>query len=370
MIAVSIAHAAVAQAPSAAQPAPATTPPAPAAAPAPAAQPALAAAPPAPAAQSAPAATPAPAAAPVASAPYASEPQNPADALGLEPEWYGWQILVMDMVALTGGVLVGAANDGSEAQQRGDVIAMSWGFGMVGSLAVHGAHENGALGLAGFGARLLLPPLGAAFGVAGHCLGVGGDDPCSADGGTWGFVGGMVLASAIDIALISHERKSQLLRASQHTWYGWQMLIIDGLALGTGLGVMIGTDKDDRTKNAGALIVLPWLVGMGVSPWVHAFHGRIGIAFASLGLRALVPAIGAIGGIAGNCAASGTEMRCTKEGAVWGVFFGTMVTAAFDIGVLAYERNPPAEQAQPATAVMPYILPTNDGVSAGLAATF
>lgn len=303
-------------------------------------------------------------------APPYVEPQNPADALGLEPQWYGWQILVMDMVAFTSGVLAGAANDGSDAQQRGDVIATSWGFGMVGSMAVHGAHENGVLGLGGFAARLLLPPIGAVFGVAGHCLGVGGDDPCSADGGTWGFVSGMVVASAIDIALISNEYKSQLLRASQHSWYGWQMLIIDGLALGTGLSVMIGADNDDRTKNGAALLSLPWLIGMGVSPWVHAFHGRIGLAFASLGLRALVPAIGAVGGIAGNCAASGTEMRCTKEGAVWGLFFGSMVTAAFDIGVLAYERNPPPEQRQPATAVMPYIIPANDGVSAGLAATF
>jgi hypothetical protein len=272
----------------------------------------------------------------------------------------------MDIAAITGGVLVGAANDGSDAQARGDAIASAWGLGMVGSLAVHSAHENGVLGLAGLGARLLLPPLGAVLGVAGHCLGVGGDDPCSADGGTWGFVGGMALASVLDLALFANEHRSQLLRASQHDWYGWKMLIIDGAALATSVGLTLGQDHDDRTKNGGTLLAVPWLLGMAASPWVHAFHGRIGLAFASLGLRALVPAFGAVGGIAGYCAASGTETRCTKEGAVWGIFGGTLVVAAFDIGVLAYERVPPKEQ----VSVMPYVVPNGSGVSAGLSGAF
>src|SRR5689334_3592100 len=51
--------------------------------------------------------------------------------------WFGYELLLMDAAALGGGLLVGSANDGSDWQRTGDVIASAWGLGMVGGFAVH-----------------------------------------------------------------------------------------------------------------------------------------------------------------------------------------------------------------------------------------
>jgi hypothetical protein len=280
-----------------------------------------------------------------------------------EREWFGYQILLMDGAALAGGLLVGSQSEGTDRRQTGDVIGSTYAFGMIGSFALHAAHENTALGLAGTGARLLLPPIGAVLGVGVQCIAVGGDDPCSAAGGRGGFVFGMITASLIDSIGFARAETYDPSEATEgeRRWYGYQTLVIDGAALATGLAFTLGRKHPDRTDDGARMLVAPYAIGILVSPWVHAFHGRIGVAFASLGLRALVPAIAAIPGITTNCAASGAEKYCIKEGAVWGLFAGSLLIAAIDIGALSFERISPAERESASTMIMPYVMPTEDG---------
>jgi hypothetical protein len=293
-------------------------------------------------------------------APHSGEPVRAT--VAPERRWFGYQILLMDAAAIGGGLLVGSQSDGSDRRQTGDVIASAYGFGMIGSFAVHAAHENTALGLAGTGARLLLPPIGAVLGVGVHCIGVGGDDPCSAAGGRGGFVVGMIAASLIDSLALARAETFDPSEAveGERVWYGYQTLVIDGAALATSLAFTLGRKHPDRTDNGARMLAAPYLFGFLVSPWVHAFHGRIGVAFASLGLRAIAPALAALPGITTNCAASGAERFCIKEGAVWGLFAGSLLVAAIDIGALSFERVSPAER-QSATMLLPYVMPTEDG---------
>ena len=284
-----------------------------------------------------------------------------------ESVWYSHQLLLMDAAAIGGGVLVGAFNDGSDRQQAGDVIASAWGLGAVGSMAVHSAHENAALGLAGVSVRLLLPPVAAVLGVAGQCVATAGDDDCTAQGGRGGFVLGMVGASLIDAFAFGRTVPERVDEPKElRRWYGYQTLVIDGAALAGSLALTVGRERSDRTDNGARMLALPYLIGFLVSPWVHAFHGRVGTAFGSLALRALAPALGAVAGLSGLCAASGSEKRCQKEGAVWGLFAGALLVAAIDIGAMSYETVDPAESA---ALVVPFVAPLDDGVIAGLSGT-
>lgn len=276
-------------------------------------------------------------------------------------KWFGYEIMLVDAASLAGGLLVGSANEGSDRQQAGDVIATTYGFGMIGAFSVHAAHDNAALGLAGTSARLLLPPIGAVLGVAGNCLAVAGEDPCSAAGGRGGFVFGMITASLLDSLAFARAETYDPSEAveGERVWYGYQTLFIDGAALGASLALTLGRKHPDRYDDGVRMVGFPYLVGFLVSPWVHAFHGRIGTAFGSFGLRALVPALGVVPGIIAACAASGTEPRCTKEGAMWGIFGGSLLMAAIDIGAMSFERVPPAKSAR--TSILPYIMPSEDG---------
>jgi hypothetical protein len=275
--------------------------------------------------------------------------------------WFGYEILLMDAAALGGGLLVGSANDGNDWQQTGDVIASTWGIGMIGSFAVHAAHQNAPLGFAGTGARLLLPPIGAVLGVGVQCIAVAGERPCSAAGGRGGFVAGMIGATLLDsLAFARAEVDDPDARIEgERVWYGYQTLMIDGAALAASLAFTIGRKHPDRTDDGARMLAFPYLTGFLVSPWVHAFHGRIGVAFASLGLRAIAPAVATLPGIIGKCASSGGERFCIKEGVVWGLFGGTLLVAAIDIGALSFERTSKADMAS--TSVLPFVTPSEDG---------
>lgn len=306
---------------------------------------------------------------PAPAAPAATTTAAPVEhtTVGAGRTWYGYQVLLVDAAALGAGLAVGSANEGNDWQQRGDVIATTWGLGMVGAFAVHAAHENPALGLAGMASRLLLPPMGAVLGVGVQCIAVGGERPCSAAGGRGGFVAGMLGAIALDsLAFARAEPEAPLPpSADRRIWYGYQTLVIDGAALAAGLAFTIGREHPDRSDDAARMLVFPYLVGFLVSPWVHAVHGRVGVAFGSFALRALVPALGALPGMAGYCAASGSETRCSKEGALWGIFGGALLMSAIDIGTMSFEHVSPAELEE--ASVTPFLLPVEHGALAGIA---
>jgi hypothetical protein len=280
--------------------------------------------------------------------------------------WYGYEILLSDAASLGLGLAAAAVSDGNDHQQQGDAAAITWGAGAVGATAVHAAHQNSRLGLAGLGGRLALPPLGALLGVATNCIGKP-DKPCSADGARFGFVVGLSGAVLLD-SLVFARARPEADNSPTRTWYGWKTLFIDGAALGAAISVAASKPNFDRGDTGAALAIIPFTAGILVAPWMHVFHGRIGLAFASLGLRALTPAFGAVAGIAGFCAASGSEKRCTNEGALYGLFFGTLLIAAVDIGALSYERTP-TTTARASTTLVPFILPTSTGATAGLTGT-
>jgi hypothetical protein len=279
--------------------------------------------------------------------------------------WYGWQILATDAASIAVGLGVGAAS-GDEGNRRfGDTVGTAWGLGMVGSLSVHAAHESAGRALAGVGYRALVPPTVALVGLGFGCLLSGIADHCASDSARWGFVLGALGTSALDVGLLAYPRRA----TEPRSWYGWQSLVIDGASLTAGAIVTVRRDEPDRRKRIGGLAVLPYVTGLLISPWVHVFHGRWGTALGSLALRAFAPALGALVGLAGYCAATGGTDECTADGAVYGLLGGTVLTAGIDIGLLSHERSEPAH-ASTTGAVMPYLTPHQDGLRSGISGTF
>jgi hypothetical protein len=280
-----------------------------------------------------------------------------------EPRWYGWQILATDVSSLAIGLGIGAASKDQGDRRFGDVVGAAWALGSIGSISVHAAHEDPGMALAGLGGRMLLPPLISVIGLGMGCLASDLRDNCASDSARWSFAFGALGASALDIGLFARER-----RHDQHHWYGWQSLIIDSAALGAGIIAFERSHEVDRDERFANVVAFPYLIGFLISPWVHAFHGRWGVALGSLGMRLLLPGVGAVAGLMGYCAATGGVGGCIPDGALYGLLGGTLITEAIDIGLLAQERVEPADAH--ATAFTPYITPSADGWKAGLAASF
>jgi hypothetical protein len=280
-------------------------------------------------------------------------------------DWYGWQILATDASALALGLAIGAASDDQGNRRFGDAVASAWGLGMLGSLSVHAAHDNGGRGLAGMGYRLVAPPVVSVIGLGFGCLLSSIADNCASDSARWGFALGAIGTTALDVGLLAYERRP----AEPREWYGWQALVIDGAALTAGVIATVRRDEPDRRKRIGGLAVLPYVIGVLISPWVHAFHGRWGTALGSLALRAFAPALGVLAGLAGYCAASGGADECTGDGAVYGLLAGTILTATIDIALMSHESVDVSRTRASAGAVTPYVAPHADGLRAGIAGT-
>jgi len=294
---------------------------------------------------------------------HAAPAPAPAPAPAVAGGWYGWQILATDASALAIGLAIGAASDDQGNRRFGNVLGSAWGLGMLGSLSVHAAHDNGPRGLAGMGYRLMVPPVVSVIGLGFGCLLSGIADNCASDSARWSFALGAAATTALDVGLLAHERRP----AEPREWYGWQTLVIDGAALTAGVIVTLRRDEPDRRKRIAGLAVLPYVTGLLISPWVHAFHGRWGTALGSLGLRAFAPALGTLAGLSGYCAASGGADACIADGAVYGLLAGTILTATIDIGLMSHE---PAEQTRASAGTMtPYVAPHSDGLRAGIAGT-
>lgn len=129
---------------------------------------------------------------------------------------------------------------------------------------------------------------------------------------------------AVSPGPIAHGR-APAREARSNDWYGWQNLLVDG----------------------GAVVVTPLqpLVGLGAyvvgSPIVHAAHGRVGTAAASLGLRLGLPVASALTVYAlsdrdTHCGDFGcrSELYALLAGGV-----GMLAAAAIDDVVLAWEKR-------------------------------
>jgi hypothetical protein len=165
----------------------------------------------------------------------------------------------------------------------------------------------------------------------------------------------------------------------QTTFYGYQTLATDGVALALMLPAMLSKESPTRQGfGVGALT----MYGLG-APIVHFSHGHVGKGFLDLGLRVALPiallyAGAGLGSLSGPCssnAGSTTSPGCPSGesfnldgpvilGAIAGFFIGVIGASSIDAGILARESAPPdaatpppprswTSSLQPAVGVVP-----------------
>jgi hypothetical protein len=162
-------------------------------------------------------------------------------------------------------------------------------------------------------------------------------------------------------------------RATESSWYGWQVMIADAASI-----AMMGSGLAARNAPIGYLGLGGYLVA---APIVHGAHGRVGVGFASFGLRAGLPMVGAMLGYAaaGSCSREEQEklLGCFFHGwgeAVAGGLVGAAGAVVIDAALLAHETRPiaqPREDGIPkVTSVSPSYDPRTRSAALGLGGTF
>jgi hypothetical protein len=289
-------------------------------------------------------------------APPSSIDSNAAEAGGEAGEWYGWQVLVVDVAAIAAGLAVAEVAEfspGTRPSTIGLVGGVWYGIGGVGAPTVHWAHHQTGLGLASLGFRTLAPPFVGSLGALGHCVGSEFDDGCASDGFAGGTFVGLAGAAIIDAALLANEQPRSK-PAHQESWYGWQTLMLDGATVVGGIVLATSLrDKEGRPPHPSIAIWTPsYVVGLFSGPIVHFAHGNVGKGFGSLGLRGLAGPMGVLPGLMGYCAATGGHDGCARAGALWGLTGGLAVVSAIDAFALAYEPVESDTSSTPPPSVM------------------
>jgi hypothetical protein len=105
-------------------------------------------------------------------------------------------------------------------------------------------------------------------------------------------------------------------------WYGWQTLIADGATLALWIG--------GSAANTQALTDVGWASYLLAPPIIHWAHGKVGIGFASLGIRIAAPLVLGLTGLAVGCAAGGSSGN--SNNGLYGLAAGCAV--GFGVGVL------------------------------------
>jgi hypothetical protein len=117
--------------------------------------------------------------------------------------------------------------------------------------------------------------------------------------------------------------------ADQREWYGLQPMASDAAAFALG-----GTAVDQQSLWSGVAAVFLYALG---SPSIHAAHGNVGRALASVGLRIGVPFVGAMIGSANGVTGSGGNKAF--NGFKIGGLFGVVVASVLDYTVLSYATS-------------------------------
>jgi hypothetical protein len=151
--------------------------------------------------------------------------QAPSDNVGEHSEWYGWQILTTDGVALTFLVL-GAAASNSARGSSGELFALSsLGTYVAGGPIIHALHGNWGRSAASLGLRVGAPIVGGLVGATMEDC--SGGDFCGLAGGLVGATLGVTTAIVVDAAALAHETVSDepavvpVLRTGKNgTWLG------------------------------------------------------------------------------------------------------------------------------------------------------
>jgi hypothetical protein len=136
-------------------------------------------------------------------------------------------------------------------------------------------------------------------------------------------------------------------------WYGWQTLILDGVAL--------------------VLTPINPYVGLGTyllgAPIVHGAHGRFLTGFGDLGLRFSAPVVGAaLPYIASTAGKNGGCKTSCEVATATGAVLGLVAAVVIDAAAIAREEIPKRESAR--MNLRPIAVPHPTGLDLGLIATF
>jgi hypothetical protein len=120
----------------------------------------------------------------------------------------------------------------------------------------------------------------------------------------------------VSVALAAILLAPPIEEAPEREWYGWQTATVDLAACGLFLG---GALADESLPRAFGSVL--YVAG---GPVLHAAHGSLGQALASLGIRLVLPLLGSLITLAAH---EGTEV---------GLVAGAIPAAAFDAIALAW----------------------------------
>ncbi|HET9956257.1 MAG TPA: hypothetical protein VFQ61_17235 [Polyangiaceae bacterium] len=151
-------------------------------------------------------------------------------------------------------------------------------------------------------------------------------------------------------------------REAKH-WYGWQTLLVDGAALGIVAGGFAVRPAHSDWSVVSVVGVGAWVLG---APAVHLAHGRVGVSFASLGLRLALPALG--GYLASRPCSSG---ECSAQ--TLGVLVGAALIPApmlIDAVWLAREPREGSRSARRTVNLFPFATSSERRRFLGVAGTF
>ncbi len=156
---------------------------------------------------------------------------------------------------------------------------------------------------------------------------------------------------------------------ADRNWYGWQLLINDFVALGS-LGAAAVAGVHDKALFA---VIIPVAIVYDLGgPTIHWLHQRRSIAGASFGVRAGVPGIGVLVGMAlascGNANSSGSQ-ACRSRGGGYGALGGFAVATALDAALFGWDA-PQRELPRAGLALTPTLTPLDGGAAAGVVGTF
>jgi hypothetical protein len=123
-------------------------------------------------------------------------------------------------------------------------------------------------------------------------------------------------------------------------WYGWETAAFDGAALAMGI-TMVATHPSSPSP-----VLLPVFAATTFyagAPAMHLAHGHVDKALGSLGLRAALPVLTALGGMAVLTAGKADfedRLGGVTTGMVLGYGVGAVAAAVLDATLIANERVP------------------------------
>jgi hypothetical protein len=136
----------------------------------------------------------------------------------------------------------------------------------------------------------------------------------------------------------------------ERQWYGMPIVISDSLALGA-LTCALAVERSQPDLARGLA-----LAGLGAylvaGPIVHFTEGRVGIGFASLGMRAGAPGVGLVAGMligaiafSKSCSGDDCALAGLAVGGVVGLVGGGLTAAIVDAAAMARKSVPVSRQA-------------------------